>query len=250
MDNHQIQDKSKEVKFFDEFTLSKDYDVFTPNGYNAILNSFHKLAGDHLSKKQLAIDLGCGTGAFTKRFYDYVGCRMTGVDISPNSIKVAITKKQNIVYEVGDIEHLNYPDNYFDIIIYSGVLHHFHDFIPALKEGLRILKKGGILLSFDPHINNPVMWLYRHPNSPVCSKLGKTENEQLLSKEQMQSSLTQVGFENINIDIIGGVTFKYLESTFARCFLPVYNVFEYVLGKTFLARKYGSFINCFAQKPL
>ena len=43
------------------------------------------------------------------------------------------------------------------------------------------------------------MWLYRHPNSPLYSSVGKTENEVLLSRRQLESELTQAGFlETLN----------------------------------------------------
>ena len=103
-----------------------------------------------------------------------------GVDISPKLIEIASGKYPNVEFRVGNILRMEDPDESFDVVLYSGVLHHFPEMDPVLEEGLRILKKGGCLLAFDPNQSNPAMWLYRNPASPLFSPVGKTENEILL----------------------------------------------------------------------
>ncbi len=244
----QAQDSDKEQEFFDNFVSQQEYDVLTEYGYLSLIKSFTVLAKEYLETSQKSIDLGCGTGSFTRRFAKHLKGSMIGVDISEASVKMAKQKNDGIEYRQGDITQLDFPENTFDVVVFSGVLHHFGDFSSCLKEGYRILKKGGCLLSYDPHKYNPAMWLYRDESSPLCSKIGKTDNEQLLSKKQMQRELMQVGFDDVKIQNISGVTFKYLESPRAKILMPIYNSFEYLLGLTPLARSIGSFIICCAKK--
>lgn len=243
------QNKEEEISFFDSFTEHMAYEVFTDYGYNRIVDTFLSLGEKQFVGQRRIVDLGCGTGALTERLFKRLNVELFGIDISPNSIRIAQLKNHKIKYSVGDISNLQIQDEFFDVIIYSGVLHHFLNFEPCLREGFRILKKGGCLLSFDPHINNPFMWLYRHPSSPFFSQVGKTKNEQLLGQLQLISFLEKVGFVDINTYALSGITFKYIESKGGRLLLPFYNVLEYFWGKLPIARKYGSFVICHAKKP-
>lgn len=106
------------------------------------------------------------------------------------------------------------------------------------------------MLSYDPHLKNPAMWLYRHPDSPFFSNRGKTDNERLLTGDELAGSLREAGFAGVRVGAIGGVTFKYVESPLGRAVLPVYNLWERAFGLvTPLARKYGSFLIARGEKP-
>ncbi len=51
----------------------------------------------------------------------------------------------------GDIRKMEFPDNYFDILISSAVFEHLHNMDVALKEMYRVLKPGGfVFLQFGP----------------------------------------------------------------------------------------------------
>jgi SAM-dependent methyltransferase len=77
-----------------------------------------------------------------------------------------------IVKEIQD-NHLDFPDEYFDIIVNNQVFEHVEDINGALREIDRVLKPGGIVLSvfpakgivIEPHWKVPfVHWF---PNSKV-----------------------------------------------------------------------------------
>ena len=242
------QDKSAEIKFFDRFTLQKDYDSLTEEGYSSIESAFRECLGENSSKIQNAIDLGCGTGSFTRRFLNPAKIKSFGADISLNAIQRARSKNDGIQYCVSDICQLGIKDASMDLVIFSGVLHHFPEIEICLNEAYRILKKNGIVLCFEPHINNPFMWLYRHPKSFFYSKTGITKNEHLLSKKDLQQALEKSKFNSCKIFAISGVTFSFVESPFARILLPLYNLVESLLGKLKLAKNYGSFVICCGKK--
>ncbi|MDE2221656.1 MAG: class I SAM-dependent methyltransferase [Candidatus Omnitrophica bacterium] len=243
-----VQDRNEEIAFFDRFTKDRDYDSLTAYGYQSIIKAFRRCLGPTWEQVRTAADLGCGTGSFTRRFFENKAANVVGIDISRQAIHRAQAKKDGIHYLVSDISKTGLKSGSMDLVIFSGVLHHFPDTGPCLREAYRILKKGGALLSYDPHIGNPGMWLYRHPRSPFCSKAGKTDNERLLSKRQMQEALQQADFTRIQIRAISGVTISYLESKTAGAFLPFYNAQEYLLGLLPVADSLGSFLICHGRK--
>lgn len=245
-----VQDKSKETDFFDTFSAAKEYDVFTPYGYKSIIKTYMKLTGAVPGKKMRVIDLGCGTGAFTRQYkkkYEKDAV-FYGLDLSHKSAALASELSGDIHYCTGDIEQCCFEDHTFDVVLFSGVLHHFADYESCLRESCRILKSGGCMISYDPNLKNPFMWLYRHPSSPFFSKKGKTDNERLLTAAELDSLLKKTGFVNVTARCISGVTFRYVESAAGRLLLPIYNLFEILLGLTPLAAKYGSFVIAYGEK--
>lgn len=243
-----MQNKHKEKYFFNEWTESKEYDVLTPFGYNTIIRDFRRLIGNRLSKGFRAIDLGCGTGAFTRRLFQGAEGELFGLDISARAIQLASQKEKKINYLVGDIENLQFEDDFFDLVVFSGVLHHFPNEEKCLAEGYRVLRNGGCMLSYDPNKKNPFMWLYRDPSSPFFSSVGKTDNERLLSAQAVSRVMKNVGFTSVDTHCIGGVTFKVVESQVGKLFLPIYNFVERFVGVLPLAKKYGSFLICYGEK--
>ena len=57
----------------------------------------------------------------------------------------------NLRVQYGDLRKMEFPDNYFDLIVSSSVFEHIHDFDIALAEMNRVLKPGGFVYShFGP----------------------------------------------------------------------------------------------------
>jgi SAM-dependent methyltransferase len=245
-----LQQKSAEIAFFDGVTQDGDYDVFTDRGYERILRAFdaHLQPLMRSRKDPLeAVDLGCGTGAFTSRLQRY-GFHLHGVDISPQSVTRASQKFPSIDFHVGDIESTPFPGDTFDVVFLSAVLHHFPDLTRTVAECGRILKPGGILLACDPHRGNPAMWLYRCKESPFYSSKGVTENEQPLSKAALHRAFQPEPFEEVRVSAISGITYKHVASRTASLFLPAYNLFDRCFDLPLVRDRFGSFLITYARK--
>jgi len=241
-----LQNKNAEITFFDNFVEHADYDVFDERGYQRISKEF--FACFHPRPGLRILDMGCGTGAFTARF-SRDGCEVWGIDISSKSIEYAKKKYPNIHFEVGDIEQTHYENDMFDIIILSGVLHHFPNFSPVVEECWRIVKKGGLVLGYDPHYHNPFVWTFRSKHSPFRSTKGVTANEQPLKKQQIEETFRLHHFSDIRIFSISGITYKYVENSLAFMLLPMYNAIEKLLDMIPCIRdRIGSFVITYAQK--
>lgn len=106
------------------------------------------------------LDIGCGPAVFTEELLKN-GCEVWGVDISKDMIEQAKNRvKSNrgsdkLHFSVGDIERLDFPDQYFDRVLCVGVLEYLEDDSLALKEIYRVLKSTGEAIFTIPNMLSP-----------------------------------------------------------------------------------------------
>jgi SAM-dependent methyltransferase len=236
-------DSAREREFFDSFEQRHgEYDVLAESSYRRILTVFEREM--NLFRDRTCVDLGCGTGAFTRRLTAF-GLRATGIDISERSIQRA-TALGGGTFLVGDICGSALEDRQFDYVMMSGVLHHLPSRAErsrALREAWRLLKPGGRFYSYDPNGHSPSMWLYRHPDSPLYSAEGKTENEILLTRAQLALELQAAAFTGVRVRGLSGIAYRYVEGRLARRLLPVYNwIYEPAIRWSGFERRLGTFL--------
>jgi ubiquinone/menaquinone biosynthesis C-methylase UbiE len=232
------QNKDAEREFFGAFVKGRGYDVFDDNGYSRIMAEFLKFFRPARGLK--VMDLGCGTGAFTGRFLKY-GFQLSGIDISPGCIEYARKRYPEISFEVGDIEDTRCPDGAFDVVLLSAVLHHFQDLSTAIRECHRILKKGGVLLAYDPNRSNPFMRVFRCKDSPLYISKGVTKNESPLGQKEIAAALKSCGFSEHKVYGISGITFRYIDSKAAFLIQRFIDLWP-------LRERIGSFLITYAKK--
>ncbi|GIK37105.1 MAG: ubiquinone/menaquinone biosynthesis C-methyltransferase UbiE [Chloroflexota bacterium] len=103
------------------------------------------------------LDVGCGTGGVTIPAKIRVGENggAAGIDPALEMIAVARRKAQRagieIDFRVGVIESLPFPDETFDVVTSSLMMHHLpqHLQVEGLAEIWRVLKPGGRILIAD-----------------------------------------------------------------------------------------------------
>lgn len=243
------QRTDREVEFFDTMAAEHgEYDVLSEGAYERIVQLFRRWV--HPQPRERCIDLGCGTGAFTKRLRP-LGLVLQGMDISPKSVEVANKAATSEQYICGDITATGLPPASYDIVLYSGVLHHFatrEARAKVLEEGHRLLASGGRLFAYDPNAHSPSMWLYRDPRSPLFSDEGKTENEVLLRKGELAVELRDAGFDQVDIHGVSGITFRWVASPRARLLLSAYNVYEHAMRFSPFENRLGTFLVSVATK--
>jgi SAM-dependent methyltransferase len=96
---------------------------------------------------QTLLEPGCGRGEILKCFRDF-GMQVKGSDLSPET--AALLRDMDI--EICDVENdgLPYADNSFDVIYTKSFLEHFYYPERFMKEALRVLKPGGLMLNLVP----------------------------------------------------------------------------------------------------
>ena len=110
------------------------------------------------------LDLGCGLGG-QSLMAAKSGMKVSAIDISPESVKEtrALLEKNGFTdffAEVMDAEYLDFPDDSFDLIVCSGVLHHM-DVNAVFPQMARVLKPGGRVIALEALGYNPAIRLYR-----------------------------------------------------------------------------------------
>ena len=113
----------------------------------------NELNGD-LSKLHI-LDVGCATGRLLSQFAQ-AGCQhLHGIDLAPKILEVAEKKlseyDSSIQLRTADAEdEIPWPDNSFDVVTLTGVLHHFYRPLDALSEIHRVLRPNGHLVVIEP----------------------------------------------------------------------------------------------------
>ncbi len=107
------------------------------------------------------LDVGCG-GGFTCEEFAKQGARVSGVDPSHTTIKVADQHSKamgfDITYKVGIGEALPFNDSTFDLVSCCDVLEHVQDLGAVIREVNRVLKPGGIFF-YDTINRTFISWL-------------------------------------------------------------------------------------------
>lgn len=113
--------------------------------YSMFLND-HSQFFDERVKNKSVLDVGCGPG-YWDRATSKLPCKYHGIDISDESIKLALNSKEIFktdgVFKVGDAENIPFDDETFDHVISEGVIHHTPNTQQCINEIYRVLKKGG-----------------------------------------------------------------------------------------------------------
>ena len=162
------------------------------------------------------LDVGCGTGTLAMEVARRVGRagRVAGVDPGTEQIARARSKAARrhvpIEFQIGVIEHLAFPDQTFDVVLSTLMMHHLPT--PLKRQGLaeiaRVLKPGGAwslpilsasrnarakLRAFTPGgaaYKNWLLWS-RTPVSTIWKRRSCDPHASLLSQEQALSVHTK-----------------------------------------------------------
>jgi len=139
-------------RFYDAFV-----DLFFLGRRRATFQALAVAAG--VRPGQRVLDVGCGTGYFARLLARAVGPDglVVGIDPSPEMIGYAARKAGrlgNCQFRVGTAESLDLPDEQFDVVVSSLVMHHLPEDlrVPALREMRRVLRPGGALVVADAQV--------------------------------------------------------------------------------------------------
>jgi len=104
------------------------------------------------------LDAGCGTGGLIRRVASvHPAWRWTGVDSSPLACALARARTDAEIREAR-VEALPFGEGRFDAVGSMDVLYHLDDDGAALRESLRVLRPGGVLIVNVPAY--PWLWSY------------------------------------------------------------------------------------------
>jgi SAM-dependent methyltransferase len=131
-------------KDFDRIAVLSECDNSVGGVYDSLLLSFIP------APCSLALEVGCGTGAFT-RLLANLADRVTAIDLSGEMVRIARHRSAgypNIAYRVGNIVEIDLAVSQLDCIIMIAALHHLPA-APVLEKLKRSLRPGGVLILHD-----------------------------------------------------------------------------------------------------
>ncbi len=135
-----------------------------------------KMLTDHITSGMIALEIGCGSGYFTKELAK-TNAEITAIDISQDLLDIAKknVQSEHVKFFIDNAYDMNFDDCSFDTVIGSSVLHHL-DIDLALKEIYRVLKPDGSVYFTEPNMLNPQIALQK--NIPYLkNKLGDSPDE-------------------------------------------------------------------------
>jgi SAM-dependent methyltransferase len=169
----------------------------------------HAVAKMDLGAGMVVLDVGCGIGGAARYIAAQIGCRVTGVDLTPEFITAARRLTEltgldgKIAFEVASALDMPFDDGAFDAALTLHVAMNIPERAALYGEIARVMKPGAALCIYDVMKAGagepafPVPWA----ETP--------ETSHLTSAEEMRGLLDTAGFE------IGEVEDR---SAFARAF--------------------------------
>lgn len=110
------------------------------------------------------LEIGCGDNAEAWELAER-GLSVTAIDISPVAVEAARARAESegrsgLQFAEMNAEALTFPDDSFDAVIGSGILHHL-DLELGVPEAARVLRPGGVAVFLEPLGLNPALRAYR-----------------------------------------------------------------------------------------
>ncbi len=158
-------------------------------GFRVILRELALTPDDSL------LDVGCGGGAFLKDALR-AGCQATGVDHSPDMLRVARDLNQDTVAQgrldlvEAHAERLPFADHTFTCATMNGVLGFLTEPVTVLAQIRRVLRPGGrlVLLGSDPELKGTPAC-----PEPIASRLRFYDDDGLRQLGQ------EAGFDRVDV---------------------------------------------------
>lgn len=150
------------------------------------------------------LDVGCGVG-LAHRIYSEKFGRLTGADISLESLSIARTENPRVSYDHYEGQRLPYSEARFDVCTATCVMHHVApvDWGNFIREMVRVLKPGGAVVIFEHNPFNPVTRI-------VVNRCPFDEDAILIPAKQLEAMVRSSGVPNAQRDYI--LSFPFHES--------------------------------------
>src|SRR6266404_6808453 len=158
-----------------------------------------KMLSDHLKPGMTVLELGCGTGTFTRELARS-GADVVAIDVSPELLEIARVNcsAPNVQYQIQNAYALSYSEGVFDSVVGSSVLHHL-EIKEALRDIYRVLKPAGTIYFTEPNMLNPQIAIQK--NIPwIKRKLGDSPDETAFFRWPLWRLLEETGYQGITIE--------------------------------------------------
>lgn len=131
------------------------------------------------------LEVGCGTANYIIAVQSLTNSNCWGIDPSEKMLSVARERSTIISLQLGRAEHLDFSDDFFELIFSVDVIHHVKGHLEYFQEAFRTLKPGGRICTatdsewvirnrrpLATHFPESIeVELARYPRIPILTKL-------------------------------------------------------------------------------
>lgn len=176
-------DREKIISFFDGCAEKWDSETIRNE---RVINTI--LDNSEVKENTRVLDVACGTGVL---FSDYIkrGAVVTGVDISPEMVKIAKKNFPEVEVICEDVENLNFSEE-FDVVMVYNAFPHFPHPERVIEKLATFLRKGGRLSVAHGMSREDLLKLHNERASEVSLELPEADK------------LSKIFGPGFNIDII------------------------------------------------
>jgi SAM-dependent methyltransferase len=152
------------------------------------------LKAGRLDPDSKVLEVGCGTGNYTAALEETIHCACWGLDPSEQMLARAREQVPGAHFQIGRAEHLDYPDESFDLVFSVDVIHHVSD-RPAFYGGAyRVLKKGGQVCTVT---DSEDIIRRRRPLSNYFPETVEVELQRYPSINDLRTMMVDAGFTDL-----------------------------------------------------
>jgi ubiquinone/menaquinone biosynthesis C-methylase UbiE len=170
-----------------------------------------------LKGSESVLDVGCGSGWMLRTLSRRGISRLYGVDLSRGQyVKGESAELSPSTFAEGDCYSLPFKNGSVDVVLMTEVLEHLEAPADAIKEGARVLKKGGKLLVSVPWNEKLRYTLCIHCNelTPINAHV------QSFSSDRLIKMLEEAGLEVVRENTSMNRGLQYLRMHVLFKFLP------------------------------
>jgi SAM-dependent methyltransferase len=135
--------------------------------YREKMRAIHRVAP--AAAPATLLDVGGGRSGLASLLYP--SARVTVVDLDAAHADAPCNRRPNVTFRAADATDLPFPDDSFEAVTLFDLIEHVPDDRRALREALRVLRPGGVLLLSTPNAD------WRYPHYRFMDGLGPDEAE-------------------------------------------------------------------------
>ncbi len=152
-----------------------------------------------VSQASKVLELGCGTGNYSRALYNASSCMSWGIDPSEKMLAAAEEHAEDIIYQKARAERLDFPAGFFDLVFSVDVIHHVGNRAAAYQQAYHVLRKGGRVCTVT---DSEEIIRRRDPHATYFPETIPVELKRYPPTGELVTLMQAAGFQEIHEDLV------------------------------------------------